>query len=483
MTDGPAPSPGRSPASPVAQPLCFALDSLRVPCCVADSAGTVVAWNHALEVLCPELAPDVRGVSPAVPLLQALNQIVPPSVRGLRIELPDWGTVYLWAPVSGTHAALVGDLRAVACACLELLHSIPVDQAVLHLENGRLERERFRLPGRRLQDLVAERSSDVVVLLRRQTMTYVSPAVLRMLGWTGRQLEGTSLLDLVHADEQARVREQLAGIGNDRIELQPRMRCADGTFLWVEATVAPLCGEDGAHDDLVLNLRDISIRKALELRLADSLRTLEELARTDGLTRIPNRRHFEEQLESDWRRCRREGKPLALLLLDVDQFKLINDRDGHQAGDAVLRHVAQCLKRRTLRGGDLCARFGGDEFAMIMPDTTLDQAARLAERLRADVAEAADPAGPARPRATVSIGVAATNATVASPAELLACADEALYRAKSRGRDNVLAWTEVTQVPREAAHHPSPIDRPFMAGWGAPAIPAASPLLSSSVDS
>jgi diguanylate cyclase (GGDEF)-like protein len=177
---------------------------------------------------------------------------------------------------------------------------------------------------------------------------------------------------------------------------------------------------------------------AANVELAAANRRLEQLAITDGLTELHNHRYFHERLASEVERANRTHLPLSLLMIDVDHFKHYNDRNGHPAGDAVLRDVAQIL-REGRRMNDTVARYGGEEFAVLLPDTPRSSARSLAETLRARV-EARDfqhsdlqPLG----RLTVSVGVACAPDDAASAAELLQAADDALYRAKGAGRNRV----------------------------------------------
>ena len=167
-------------------------------------------------------------------------------------------------------------------------------------------------------------------------------------------------------------------------------------------------------------------------------RLVERQANTDGLTELPNRRHFEEALEGEISRAERFGGSLALILADLDDFKQVNDRYGHQAGDDVLQTFADIL-RATVREIDLPARYGGEEFAVLLPQTDLEGAQRLAERLCKALAARPMPTHPgALVAVTASFGVAAFPDSP-TPAALFAAADEALYRAKRAGKNCVVA--------------------------------------------
>jgi diguanylate cyclase (GGDEF)-like protein len=167
-------------------------------------------------------------------------------------------------------------------------------------------------------------------------------------------------------------------------------------------------------------------------------RAVKRQAVTDELTDLANRRRFSETLKLEVRRAERFGHPLALVLADLDDFKLVNDRFGHQAGDEVLRRFAAVM-RECVRDVDLAARYGGEEFALLLPDTGLEGAGRLAERL----AESFNGLVLRDPvhgdlRVTASFGVAAYPEATTSD-ELLAAADRALYAAKAAGKNRVVA--------------------------------------------
>jgi diguanylate cyclase (GGDEF)-like protein len=169
---------------------------------------------------------------------------------------------------------------------------------------------------------------------------------------------------------------------------------------------------------------------------------LETLATMDGLTSLLNRRQFEIIGLAEWTRFQRYGRPLSLLLLDVDNFKLVNDRFGHDAGDVVLREVAKSCKTAA-RDTDIVARIGGEEFALLLPETDETAAAIFAERLRERIEREAYSWGGDKPRVSVSIGVAGGTLSMSGFEILLKRADEALYRAKDAGRNRVV------RAPRE----------------------------------
>jgi len=178
-------------------------------------------------------------------------------------------------------------------------------------------------------------------------------------------------------------------------------------------------------------------------RVADDLATanrkLEQMSMLDGLTGIANRRRFDRHLSAEWARLAREGRSLALLMMDADAFKALNDSGGHLYGDECLRELARCAEAVT-ESGDLAARFGGEELAVLLPGRDIDAAAQIGEHLRGAVEARAmaHPASPVSPLVTVSIGVSAVVPDPAcSPERLIEGADRALYSAKREGRNRV----------------------------------------------
>jgi diguanylate cyclase (GGDEF)-like protein len=157
---------------------------------------------------------------------------------------------------------------------------------------------------------------------------------------------------------------------------------------------------------------------------------------------VANRRCFDQRLAEEWQRHARECKPLALLLVDVDAFKALNDACGHLHGDECLRVLARVCSDVVAEPGDLVARYGGEEFGVLLPRRELSAARRLAERLRREVValDLTHPASAVAPCITVSVGISAARPTSGrSPDALIGCADAALYLAKARGRNRVVA--------------------------------------------
>lgn len=177
-------------------------------------------------------------------------------------------------------------------------------------------------------------------------------------------------------------------------------------------------------------------------RLETANLELERLAAVDGLTGLANRRTFDERLEAEWRRSQRSNEPVTLLMVDVDEFKAFNDEHGHQAGDECLKAIATCLAENARRAGDLVARYGGEEFGVILPQCDSPEGLSLAETLRRSVEALGIEHGVSKvsPYVTISIGLASVFPVVGeSIREFVERADRALYEAKRRGRNRVVA--------------------------------------------
>jgi len=176
---------------------------------------------------------------------------------------------------------------------------------------------------------------------------------------------------------------------------------------------------------------------------------LEYLVRLDSLTGIPNRRLFEEELGKEWARAKRDNAPLALITADIDHFKEYNDHYGHPAGDLCLVDVAQTLYRTLSRPGDVAARIGGEEFAILLPQTDLNGAIAVGEQIRERILalNLLHEASPVASQVTLSFGVSSSElASVASPAELIRTSDSALYEAKRCGRNQIVAARKTESV-------------------------------------
>lgn len=299
----------------------------------------------------------------------------------------------------------------------------------------------FRAPEdrRATLDRFVESSRDALCQLGPDLgVRYMSPAARTVFGYDPEAMIGRPITAFI-ADADLPVVHEAARAGAAREAQTPtrvRVRHPDGRLVWVEASGRTLFDPvSGRPSEILLVIRDISERKALEARLAEE-------ALTDGLTGLANRRAFDEALEREWRRAGRDRQALSLVLLDLDCFKSFNDLYGHPEGDAALRRAALAVKAALKRPGDFVARYGGEELAIILPGAGAAGSARVAEMIREAVEGLLTPhAGSPWGRVTASLGVAsaggAVHDTMRSPEALVLAADSALYRAKAAGRNRV----------------------------------------------
>ena len=254
----------------------------------------------------------------------------------------------------------------------------------------------------------------------------------QILGYPRAELAAKTWAEITHPDDLATEITQFNRVLAGEIEgysLDKRFIRQDGRIVYTVLSVRCVRNPDGSPSHFVAMMQDITERKVLELELR-------RLATTDPLTELSNRRHFLAQVEQELARFKRYAKPTALLMLDLDHFKRVNDAYGHAAGDTVLRHFS-AIARKTLRQIDLLGRLGGEEFAALLPGADFEGAQQLAERLRRIVAESPVTTASGIIQVTVSIGVTPFAPTDAAADAILGRADRALYRAKNQGRNRV----------------------------------------------
>ncbi len=297
-----------------------------------------------------------------------------------------------------------------------------------------------------LMNHVAMSENGIVVLDPNNVIVLHNATYAGMFGFAGLSMVGRTLGDLMtwmyQSQRGAKISyptlETWLAYVHSKVRSAPVRRfetdLIDGRWLLSTEQTYP----DGY---VVMNSVDITSQKKMEFELKSALETLERLAHTDELTNIPNRRHFLGQLAQELSIAQRYGRPLCLAMLDLDHFKQVNDRFGHPAGDQVLRHFAAFL-RSHVRAADVLGRVGGEEFAVLLPETALADALLVLRRSCAALgAERIDTVAPDFAY-TFSAGVAqlpggdgAINCSA-----LIARADSALYRAKVGGRNQVAAW-------------------------------------------
>lgn len=340
---------------------------------------------------------------------------------------------------SGDGANPIIHLQVFLASILFTLYSVSVV-----IERHRVAEKKLREIAY-LHQLVTENSRDVIIIADFDgNRSYVSSAASTLGGWSQEELLGLNSIALLHPDDRKVAGKAIRDMrnGGDGAIIECRVKRKDGVYIWTEASLRTIRNPLTNSPVGVLNtVRNISERKVAEEKLQAAYRTMEGMAAIDALTGLANRRRLDESLETEWRRAIRERTPLSIVLMDVDSFKLYNDTYGHLRGDACLKIIAESVREGAGRRGDLVARFGGEEFAVILPNTSAEGAAIVANAIFAalrsrNLTHTASPFG----IVTISAGCATVIPYLGQPAsDLVDLADRALYTAKDRGRNQVCA--------------------------------------------
>ena len=279
---------------------------------------------------------------------------------------------------------------------------------------------------------------------KTQQFTYIGPQIEELLGWKRESWLGINdWVERMHPDDRDRVvsfcvAQSQSGVDH---EADYRALTRDNGYVWIRDVVHVARNAAGDVDALIGFMFDISERKRNEDELLRLQRELEALSYRDDLTHAANRRMFETMFEREWGSARRNQQPLSLILIDIDFFKEYNDALGHIAGDDCLREVARVLLKATARRPrDLLSRYGGEEFAVLLPETDVTAAHMLAEHCRRAVQDAAilHPRSKTAAHITVSLGVSSiTPQDSDTPKSFLNEVDKLLYKAKDLGRNRV----------------------------------------------
>jgi diguanylate cyclase (GGDEF)-like protein/PAS domain S-box-containing protein len=250
----------------------------------------------------------------------------------------------------------------------------------------------------------------------------------RLTGYRASEIRGSSLDKLQGDDRRPSYDGDLAtALAHGRHEHEGWVVRKDGSRFWSDSVVTPIFDARGALRGFAAVMRDVTWRKRLDEDRLGLLSRVKELATTDTLTQLPNRRRWQEELDRELARARRHRTKLCVAMVDLDGFKTYNDAHGHQAGDHLLQRTAHAWSE-AVRTTDMLARYGGDEFAVVLPECPLDEALVVIERLREATPGAA----------TCSAGIACSEG--GEPAEdLIGRAEGALYEAKRRGRNTTVA--------------------------------------------
>jgi diguanylate cyclase (GGDEF)-like protein/PAS domain S-box-containing protein len=273
---------------------------------------------------------------------------------------------------------------------------------------------------------------------------YIGPQIEKLLGWTPASwVSAEDWASRMHPEDREWVVNfcvSQSKAGTDH-EADYRALTKDGDYVWIRDVVHVVRNESGEVDSLVGFMFDISERKKTEQQLIALQKELEELSFKDSLTGVANRRMFDSIMEVEWANARRNNQPLSLILFDIDYFKQYNDEYGHLQGDACLKQVAKVLSQAATRPRDFFARFGGEEFVLILPETDEQSAKKVAERCRNLIFKAQIPHAKSlvSQLLTFSLGVATIIPTHHDePVSFIDLTDKRLYQAKQKGRNCVV---------------------------------------------
>ena len=272
---------------------------------------------------------------------------------------------------------------------------------------------------------------------------YIGPQIEALLGWSPESwMTVEDWATRMHPEDREYVvnfcvAQSQAGIDH---EADYRALTKDNGYVWLRDVVHVVRKDNGEPEALIGFMFDISERKKTEEKLLALQKELEALSFKDGLTNIANRRRFDVSLEVEWESARSNGQPLSLLLFDIDFFKQYNDLYGHVRGDKALIEIAQTLSLALDGTRDLVARFGGEEFVVLLPQADASVALKVAERCQRLIQKLAitHAQSPLEQRITVSIGVGTVtpNAPM-KPSSFIEAVDQQLYAAKKNGRNRI----------------------------------------------
>ena len=278
--------------------------------------------------------------------------------------------------------------------------------------------------------LIAENMTDLVVIIGEDgVMKYASPSHMHVLGYTPEEYEGKIVFEMVHPENLSEVQEEFDSLfetsGSSIFEL--RIKHITKGWVWIEAKGSIFLDEEHGKKHLLLASREIEERKAFQEKL-------KKMAFHDELTGLPNRRLFQDRMEQTLKESKRNHQKCALLYLDIDKFKWVNDQLGHATGDELLRQFGNRVNA-CLRESDTLARQGGDEFTILLPHIENEENARKCAERIIECLQDAWTVSDHTFKTTSSIGIALYPENGKSMDELMTNADRALYEAKESGRN------------------------------------------------
>ncbi len=294
----------------------------------------------------------------------------------------------------------------------------------------------LRISENKYKAIYQQAAEGIIIIDAKGAILEANPQMNLMLHYPTGALTGVDVHDLIHPEDLKITPSQIPEIiDGQTVFLDRRMRTAEGDYLLFERS-----GRLVEENRILLLYRDITDRRAAEIALEKANKELDRLANLDGLTQIANRRKFETTLKIEWQRLSREQLPMTIILGDIDFFKQFNDLYGHQEGDSCLITIAQTLEHMLHRSGDLVARFGGEEFIILLPNTHSDGGQQIAEEIRKAVLglRILHKNSKCSLYVTMSLGVSTIVPNRETlPEDLVAIADKALYIAKKTGRNRV----------------------------------------------
>lgn len=274
--------------------------------------------------------------------------------------------------------------------------------------------------------------------------TYIGPQIEALLGWPQSSWQTSEdWASRMHPDDRTWVVDYCVSKSLEGTDHEADYRAAhkDGGFVWIRDVVHVVRNADGSAESLLGFMFDISDRKETEEKLMSLQKELEDLSFKDGLTGVANRRMFDSIMEVEWANARRNKQPLSVIMLDIDYFKQYNDHYGHIQGDDCLKRVGQALSTVATRPRDFLARFGGEEFVLVLPETDAEAAKKVAERCRSLILKEhiPHPKSSVSQLLTLSLGV---GTIIPSPNDahmlFIEEVDKRLYEAKQKGRNCIV---------------------------------------------
>ena len=307
-----------------------------------------------------------------------------------------------------------------------------------------------------LQNISDDMGIGLYTTNKKGNVTFINPAALKMLGYSRNELLGHHAHNMFHSAGSDGCRECFC---EEVLNRKTRLHTDKSIFrknssarIPVEVVCTPLYNQKNIVGTTTV-FQDISTRLEQELQLKEAQKQLQKMALQDGLTGIANRRSFDQRARDIWRSALRYKQPLGMLMIDIDHFKLYNDRFGHQKGDQCLVSVAKVMELACKRPEDFVARYGGEEFVALLPNTSVENCCHVARRMLSMLKELnmPHPSSPTTAHVTVSIGCCSMVPNAETRLEdLVSCTDAQLYRAKESGRNTFSMRQPGTRLPDEA---------------------------------